>query len=217
MGHSNRKIRTALYIGIGASILSVIALAMVVLYPYFLAKDMRSNGRDHVQKYATEYDLDHGEMRDVLDNWNIAKSSKNDGTVFLSIYRIMGLDKPVDYMHFEVYDSEADAEIEYLNLKKEYQTYNSNFLDCNGYFKSDEPYVDDGKVYTMVFLKDNIIIFTYLSVESCYAEMEPAPVAGADRSEEPISNQFDRASLENYIIKNQDAIKVYVLEILLKS
>ena len=69
----------------------------------------------------------------------------------------------------------------------------------------------------MVFLKDNIIIFTYLSVESCYAEMEPAPVAGADRSEEPISNQFDRASLENYIIKNQDAIKVYVLEILLKS
>ena len=77
MGHSNRKIRTALYIGIGASILSVIALAMVVLYPYFLAKDMRSNGRDHVQKYATEYDLDHGEMRAVLDNWNIAKRSKN--------------------------------------------------------------------------------------------------------------------------------------------
>ena len=217
MGHSNRKIRTALYIGIGASILSVIALAMVVLYPYFLAKDMRSNGRDHVQKYATEYDLDHGEMRDVLDNWNIAKRSKNDGTVFLSIYRIMGLDKPVDYMHFEVYDSEADAEIEYLNLKKEYPTYNSNFRDCNGYFKSDEPYVDDGKVYTMVFLKDNIIIFTYLSVESCYAEMEPAPATDSGKTEEPTSNQFNRASLENYIIKNQDAIKVYVLEILLKS
>ena len=52
MGHSNRKIRTALYIGIGISILSVIVLAMVVLYPYFLAKDMRSKGRDHVQKYA---------------------------------------------------------------------------------------------------------------------------------------------------------------------
>ena len=99
---------------------------MVVLYPYFLAKDMRSKGRDHVQKYATEYDLEHGEMRDVLDNWNIAKRSKNDGTLFLSIYRIMGLDKPVDYMHFEVYDSEADAEIEYLNLKKEYKTDISN-------------------------------------------------------------------------------------------
>ena len=190
---------------------------MVVLYPYFLAKDMRSNGRDHVQKYATEYDLDHGEMRDVLDNWNIAKSSKNDGTVFLSIYRIMGLDKPVDYMHFEVYDSEADAEIEYLNLKKEYKTYNSNFRDCNGYFKSDEPYVDDAAIYKMVFLKDNIIIFADLSVDSRWPEMEPAPATDGGRTEEPTSNQFNRASLENYIIKNQDAIKVYVLEILLKS
>ena len=62
-----------------------------------------------------------------------------------------------------------------------------------------------------------MIIFADLSVDSRWPEMEPAPVAGADRSEEPISNQFDRASLENYIIKNQDAIKVYVLEILLKS
>lgn len=217
MGRSNKKIRTALYIGIVASIFSVIALAVVVLYPFFLAKDLKAKGigPDYEKRYVSEYPMDFGECRTVLDNWYILKTTKKDGTKYLKIRRIIGLDEPIDYLDFEVYDSSSDAEKEYRFLRKEYKEYNHGFKDCDGYFKSYEPDVDDGSIYQMVFLKDNVIIFANLSVESCYVNIE-STTAADERTDEPTSQEFDRASLENYIIKNQDAIKEFVLEELLK-
>ena len=107
MGQSNKKIRAALYIGIGASILSVIAIAVVVLYPYFLAKSLKMQDLDGLfgKKYVSEYDLKLGRNRDLKDNWNVAKLKKDDGTEYLRIVKIIDPDEPMDYLHFEVYEN----------------------------------------------------------------------------------------------------------------
>ena len=219
MGHSTRKIRIALFIGIGISILSVIALAIVVLYPYFLAKDMDSKNRDrvHEKKYVTEYIQAYGDDLNVIDKWSIAKMEKDDGTEYLRIIRLQDLIDPIDYLHFEVFNSSADAEIAYINLRKQYKSYNAGFQDCGTYFKSNDPYTDDAVIYEMVYLKDNIIFFAELSVDSCSVEMDSTTVAGDTENQEPLPAIFDRARLENYIINNSDKIKEFVLENLLKN
>ena len=68
----------------------------------------------------------------------------------------------------------------------------------------------------MVYLKDNIIIFTELSIESCYVEMESTTAPGETEKREPPDVKYDRARLEKYIIDNSDMIKEIVLEHLLK-
>lgn len=218
MEKSRKKIRTALIIGICISIILLAALTAIVLRPFINLKNRSPHVTEsiHEKKYASEYILAPGENREVLGNWNIAKFKEDDGTEYLRIVRAIGLEDPVDYLHFEVYDSSSEAEAAYKELYDTYKGYDSGFVDCGGYFKSDEP-ADDASIYEMVYLKDNIIIFTELSDESFYPEVESTTVPDDGSPTEPTLKPFDRASLENYIIKNQDAIKVYVLEILLKS
>lgn len=216
MGQSNKKIRTALYIGIGVSILSVIAIA-VVLYPYFLAKSLKMQGMDGLfgKKYVSEYDLKLGRNRDLKDNWNVAKLKKDDGTEYLRIVKIIDPDEPMDYLHFEVYENSSDAEKAYRKLYNDYKAYDYDFKKGDGYFKSYDPFVDDVKIYEMVYLKDNVIIFAELSIVGCYWDIEET-VPVVDSSDEPTSNVFDRARLEKYIVNNSDYIKKFVLKTLLK-
>lgn len=216
MGQSNKKIRTALYIGIGVSILSVIAIA-VVLYPYFLAKSLKMQDLDGLfgKKYVSEYDLKLGRNRDLKDNWNVAKLKKDDGTEYLRIVKIIDPDEPMDYLHFEVYENSSDAEKAYRKLYDDYKAYDYDFKKGDGYFKSYDPFVDDVKIYEMVYLKDNVIIFAELSIVGCYWDIEET-VPVVDSSDEPTSNVFDRARLEKYIVNNSDYIKKFVLKTLLK-
>ncbi|MBR4403917.1 MAG: hypothetical protein IKT10_02275 [Clostridiales bacterium] len=216
MGQSNKKIRTALYIGIGVSILSVIAIA-VVLYPYFLAKSLKMQDLDGLfgKKYVSEYDLKLGRNRDLKDNWNVAKLKKDDGTEYLRIVKIIDPDEPMDYLHFEVYENSSDAEKAYRKLYNDYKAYDYDFKKGDGYFKSYDPFVDDVKIYEMVYLKDNVIIFAELSIVGCYWDIEET-VPVVDSSDEPTSNVFDRARLEKYIVNNSDYIKKFVLKTLLK-
>ena len=216
MGQSNKKIRTALYIGIGVSILSVIAIA-VVLYPYFLAKSLKMQDLDGLfgKKYVSEYDLKLGRNRDLKDNWNVAKLKKDDGTEYLRIVKIIDPKEPMDYLHFEVYDNSSEAEKAYRKLYNDYKAYDYDFKKGDGYFKSYDPFVDDVKIYEMVYLKDNVIIFAELSIVGCYWDIEET-VPVVDSSDEPTSNVFDRARLEKYIVNNSDYIKKFVLKTLLK-
>ena len=218
MGQSNKKIRAALYIGIGASILSVIAIAVVVLYPYFLAKSLKMQDLDGLfgKKYVSEYDLKLGRNRDLKDNWNVAKLKKDDGTEYLRIVKIIDPDEPMDYLHFEVYDNSSEAEKAYRKLYNDYKAYDYDFKKGDGYFKSYDPFVDDVKIYEMVYLKDNVIIFAELSIVGCYWDVEETLAPVDYISDEPTSNVYDRARLEKYIVNNSDYIKAFVLETLLK-
>ena len=218
MVKSNRKIRAAMIIGICVSIVSLIVLAIVVLQPFFSADGRKSQSPETVRekKYVSEYILACGENRNLIDRWNIAKMKKEDGTEYLRIVRIQDLEDPIDYLHFEVFDSSSEAENAYRKLYEQYKGYDSGFVSCDGYFKSYDPYVDDAVVYEMVYLKDNIIIFAELSVESCYVEMESTTAPGETEKREPPDVKYDRARLEKYIIDNSDMIKEIVLEHLLK-
>ena len=218
MGQSNKKIRAALYIGIGASILSVIAIAVVVLYPYFLAKSLKMQDLDGLfgKKYVSEYDLKLGRNRDLKDNWNVAKLKKDDGTEYLRIVKIIDPKEPMDYLHFEVYDNSSEAEKAYRKLYNDYKAYDYDFKKGDGYFKSYDPFVDDVKIYEMVYLKDNVIIFAELSIVGCYWDVEETLAPVDYISDEPTSNVYDRARLEKYIVNNSDYIKAFVLETLLK-
>ena len=218
MEKSRKKIRTALIIGICISIILLAALTAIVLRPFIAAKKQNPQASQSVyeKKYASEYILGPGENREVLGSWNIAKFKEDDGTEYLRIVRVIGLEDPVDYLHFEVYDSSSEAEAAYKELYDTYKGYDSGFVDCGGYFKSDEP-ADDASIYEMVYLKDNIIIFTELSDESFYPEVESTTVPDDGSPTEPTLKPFDRASLEKYIVENSDVIKIYVLEHLLKN
>ena len=219
MEKSRKKIRTALIIGICVSIILLAALTAIVLRPFIAAKKQNPQASQSVyeKKYASEYILAPGENREVLGRWNIAKFKEDDGTEYLRIVRVIGLEDPVDYLHFEVYDSSSEAEAAYKKLYEMYKGYDSGFADCGSYFKSDDLYVDDAYVYEMVYLKDNIIIFTELSDESFYPEVESTTVPDDESPTEPTLKPFDRASLEKYIVENSDVIKIYVLEHLLKN
>ena len=217
MEQNNRKLRKTLIIGIVASAISLIALAVVVIYPYFLAKSLKMQGLDGLfgKKYVSEYDLKLGRNRDLKDNWNVAKLKKDDGTEYLRIVKIIDPDEPMDYLHFEVYENSSDAEKAYRKLYNDYKAYDYDFKKGDGYFKSYDPFVDDVKIYEMVYLKDNVIIFAELSIEGCYWDIEETvPVVYS--SDEPTLAQFDRAGLEKYIVRNHDSIKKYVLVTLLK-
>ena len=217
MEQNNRKLRKTLIIGIVASAISLIALAVVVIYPYFLAKSLKMQGLDGLfgKKYVSEYDLKLGRNRDLKDNWNVAKLKKDDGTEYLRIVKIIDPNEPMDYLHFEVYENSSDAEKAYRKLYNDYKAYDYDFKKGDGYFKSYDPFVDDLKIYEMVYLKDNVIIFAELSIEGCYWDIEET-VPVVDSSDEPTSNVFDRAGLEKYIVRNHDSIKKYVLVTLLK-
>ena len=217
MEQNNRKLRKTLIIGIVASAISLIALAVVVIYPYFLAKGLKMQGLDGLfgKKYVSEYDLKLGRNKDLKDNWNVAKLKKDDGTEYLRIVKIIDPNEPMDYLHFEVYENSSDAEKAYRKLYNDYKAYDYDFKKGDGYFKSYDPFVDDVKIYEMVYLKDNVIIFAELSIEGCYWDIEET-VPVVDSSDEPTSNVFDRAGLEKYIVRNHDSIKKYVLVTLLK-
>lgn len=218
MEQNNRKLRKTLIIGIVASAISLIALAVVVIYPYFLAKSLKMQGLDGLfgKKYVSEYDLKLGRNRDLKDNWNVAKLKKDDGTEYLRIVKIIDPDEPMDYLHFEVYENSSDAEKAYRKLYNDYKAYDYDFKKGDRYFKSYDPFVDDVKIYEMVYLKDNVIIFAELSSEGCYWDIEET-VAPVDYiSDEPTSNVYDRARLEKYIVNNSDYIKEFVLKTLLK-
>ena len=218
MGKSNRKIRSALIVGICLSIVSIIALAAVVIYPYLLAKNLKLQGKDRLfnRRYVSEYDLKLGRNRDLKDNWNVAKLKKDDGTEYLRIVKIIDPKEPMDYLHFEVYDNSSEAEKAYRKLYNDYKAYDYDFKKGDGYFKSYDPFVDDVKIYEMVYLKDNVIIFAELSSVGCYWDVEETLAPVDNISDEPTSNVYDRARLEKYIVNNSDYIKEFVLETLLK-
>ena len=218
MGKSNGKIRSALIVGICLSIVSIIALAAAVIYPYLLAKNLKLQGKDRLfnRRYVSEYNLKLGRNRDLKDNWNVAKLKKDDGTEYLRIVKIIDPKEPMDYLHFEVYDNSSEAEKAYRKLYNDYKAYDYDFKKGYGYFKSYDPFVDDVKIYEMVYLKDNVIIFAELSSEGCYWDVEETLDPVDYISDEPTSNVYDRARLEKYIVNNSDYIKAFVLETLLK-
>ena len=208
MEHQKKK-ETGLIIAI-CSAAFVLVLGASITIPLIITNKNGNSPKLFEKKYVSEYDLDYGETAyKVYTKWNVRKYKPNNGSKYLDVWYSGEKSTAREHLRFRVFDSSSQAKRAFKNMYESYDDYRGVDEEGENWFAGWEPGVCDASIYNMVYIEDNVLIMAELEIVSEW------PVSIDDDTEitpEPVRSGFDRSTLKDYVIKNSDDLKDFVLD-----
>lgn len=204
-----KKKKTGLIIAL-CSAAFVLVLGASITLPLIFANSDSKSFQLFEKKYVSEYDLDYGETAyKVYTKWNVRKYKPNNGSKYLDVWYSGEKSTAREHLRFRVFDSSSQAKRAFKNMYESYEDYRGIDEEGDNWFAGWEPGVCDASIYNMVYIEDNVLIMAELEVISEW------PVGLDDDVEitsAPRQSGFDRSTLKDYVIKNSDDLKDFVLD-----